>query len=258
MSPDKIEESPEPEASGSVRLRLARSALEAALGVPGVLDADPGPRRLRVTADPPSGMLVGVSVTALPDGRYGVDLSLIAELVSLPELADEVRRRVLERAERDQVADVVGSINVEFPYVMTREEIAAAAASLEREAEGRVSEELAAAALLEAEAGAAAGEPAATAPTEAPDAVAAPGPTAAPVAERRGADPGAEASPPGAAVSAIAAQQAAIATDQAALAAKQAALAAEQAALAVGSEAVVESHPGSAGSGAPEGEGPGA
>ncbi|MBV8710799.1 MAG: hypothetical protein JOY56_03435 [Solirubrobacterales bacterium] len=257
MSPKKTEDSPEPEASGSVRLRLARAALEAALDVPGVLDADPGPGRLRVTADPPSGLLVGVSATALPDGRYGVDLSLIAELVSLPELANEVRERVLERARRDRVADFLGSINVEFPYVMTREEVAAAAA---QEAERLVSEELGAAAVLEAEAEAearAAREAPATAPTEAPDSVAAPRPTAAPAAEGQGAEPGGAASPPSAAVSAIAAQQAAIATDQAALAAKQAALAAEQAALVAGSEVVIRSSTGSAESIEPDGEGPG-
>ncbi|MBV9365326.1 MAG: hypothetical protein JO286_20500 [Solirubrobacterales bacterium] len=256
MSPKKTEDSPEPEASGSVRLRLARAALEAALDVSGVLDADPGPGRLRVTADPPSGLLVGVSATALPDGRYGVDLSLIAELVSLPELANEVRERVLERARRDRVADFLGSINVEFPYVMTREEVAAAAA---QEAERLVSEELGAA-VLEAEAEAearAAREASATAPTEAPDAVAVPRPTAAPAAEGQGAEPGGAASPPSAAVSAIAAQQAAIATDQAALAAKQAALAAEQAALVAGSEVVIRSSTGSAESIEPDGEGPG-
>ena len=255
MSPKKTEDSPEPEASGSVRLRLARAALEAALDVPGVLDADPGPGRLRVTADSPSGLLVGVSATALPDGRYGVDLSLIAELVSLPELANEVRERVLERARRDRVADFLGSINVEFPYVMTREEVAAAAA---QEAERLVSEELGAAAVLEAEAEArAAREAPATAPTVAPDSVAAPRPTAAPAAEGQGAEPGGAASPPSAAVSAIAAQQAAIATDQAALAAKQAALAAEQAALVAGSEVVIRSSTGSAESIEPDGEGPG-
>lgn len=211
-------------------------ALQAAQGVSGVLGADPGPSRLRVTADPTSGVLVGVSVTAMPDGRYGVDLSLVAEMVSLPELADEVRARVLEGARRARVARLLGSINVEFAYVMTREELAAAAASAQEEAETLITEESGA-----AEAEVARPKAAGAARTEAPEAVAAPGPTATPAAGRS-ADAGGEASSAGGAASSddamaatIAARQAAIATDQAALAAKQAALAAEQAALAAGS-----------------------
>ena len=73
---------------------VARAALQAALQTPGVVGSDPGPSRLRVTADPPADPLVGVSATAQADGRYGIDLSLVADLVPLPELAEQVRERI--------------------------------------------------------------------------------------------------------------------------------------------------------------------
>lgn len=210
-----------PGSGGSVRVRLARAALQAALAVPGVLGSDPGQNEVRLTDDPSSGLLVGVSVTAQADDRYTVDLALIADMVPLPELAEQVRTRVQERARRQRLKDALGSINVEFASVVTPEELAAAAA--EEAEEARAVEELAATVAAEATAaGAAATERAAAGSGE----------TTAPVpAIERSAE--GLTSPLGE-VSAFAARQAALATDQAALAAKQAALAAEQAALAGG------------------------
>ena len=95
--------------------------------MPGVLGVEPGPHQSYLTADEPDGVLRGVSVIAEADGRYAVDLCLIAGIVPLIELADEVRRRVRARAERDGVADRVGEINVEFARVLSEAEILAEA-----------------------------------------------------------------------------------------------------------------------------------
>lgn len=240
MSADKLAVPPDrPEAGGSLRVRVARTALQAALQAPGVVGSDPGPSRLRVTADPPADPLVGVSAIAQADGRYAIDLSLVADLVPLPALAEEVRERVRKRTQGERLEDLLGLINVEFAYVVTREELAAAAAEREAE-EARAAEKLASTA---------------TRPQEPPRPIAA----ASAPAEARGealtgrgeeppgggeagrAEPFAEAMPGGDAA-ALATRQAALATDQAALAAKQAALAAEQATLVAGPGTAVPPH----------------
>jgi hypothetical protein len=205
-----------PEAAGSIRVHVARAALQAALGAPGVLGSDSGPRGLRVTADPPFGPLVGVSATAQADGRYAVDLSLVASMVPLPELAEEVRDRVRKRAGREDLDEVLGPINVEFASVVTAEEFAAAAAVAEEPAQPSAPE-------------------AGTVEGAIPGALQArEGTGGAHEDEQRPGAPAARARPPLPDAAALAARQAVLATDQAALAAKQAALAAEQAALAAG------------------------
>jgi hypothetical protein len=238
------------ETAGSVRLRVARAALQAALEAPGVLGSDSGPSGLRLTADPPSGPLIGVSATAQADGRYAVDLSLVANMVPLLELAEEVRDRVRKRARGERLEDVLGSINVEFAHVVTAEELAAAAAEKQVEEalaaeelaaataekqveEALAAEELAAATAIAEEAAVSAALETGTSEGGIPEAVSAQG-RAGPVPEggRRLGAPAAKATPAGRDATALAARQAALATDQAALAAKQAALAAEQAALA--------------------------
>jgi hypothetical protein len=258
-----------PEAPGSVRLRVARAALQAALEAPGVLGSDSGPSGLRLTADPPSNPLVGVSATAQADGRYGVDLSLVASMVPLPELAEEVRDRVRKRAGGEQLEDVLGTINVEFAYMVTAEELAAAAAEKQVEealaaealaaqalaaealaaealaeealaAEALAEEALAAEALAEEELAAATAIAEEAAEWPAPESGTVQGgiPEAVPTEGRAGPVPagqqrlGARGTPAGPDAAALAARQAALATEQAALAAQQAALAAEQAALA--------------------------
>ncbi len=222
-----------------------------------MLGSDSGPSGLRLTADPPSSPLVGVSATAQADGRYAVDLSLVANMVPLPELAEEVRDRVRTRARGEQLEDVLGTVNVEFAFVVTAEELAAAAAEKQLEealaAEALAQEALAEEALAEealaeealaeeelAAATAIAEEAAESPATESgtveggiPEAVTAPGREGpVPGREQRLGPPSATATPAGRDAAALAARQAALATDQAALAAKQAALAAEQAALA--------------------------
>lgn len=240
MSAQNLAVSPDrPEAAGSLRVRVARTALEAALQAPGVLGSDPGPSRLRVTADPPADPLVGVSATAEADGRYAVDFSLVADMVPLPALADEVRERVRKRARGERLEELLGSINVEFAYVVTREELAAAAA--EREVEEALAAEKLASAAASAEQPPRP-IPAASAPVKAgAEAIPAQGEVAAGGGEEGLAEPSAEAVPGGDGA-ALAVRQAALATDQAALAAKQAALAAEQATLVAGPGAAVPPH----------------
>lgn len=231
-----------PEAAGSLRVRVARAALHAALQAPGVVGSDPGPGRLRVTADPPAGPLVGVSATAQADGRYGIDLSLVADMVPLPELAEQVRERVRKRTRGERLEELLGSINVDFAYVMTTEELAAAAAEREVE-EARAAEKLA------VPAASAKQTPGPTVAASAPEKGSGADATAAQVgagrarAGQRGvAEPSAEAMPGGRDAAALAVRQAALATDQAALAAKQAALAAEQAALVAGPGTTLAPH----------------
>jgi hypothetical protein len=218
-----------PQVGESVRVRVARAALQAALAMPDVLGSDAGPSRGRVTADPDSGPLIGVLVTAQSDGRYAVDLSLVADMVPLPALAEEVRARVRKRLDGEQLGDVLGAVNVEFAYVVTAEELAATAAEQQIE-EATLAEELATDAAIAEEAARGSG----SIKGEAPEAVAAQARAGvAPEGERRLGALAAEATPRGPdADAALAARQAALATDQAALAAQQAALAAEQAALA--------------------------
>jgi hypothetical protein len=222
-----------PQVGRSVRVRVARAALQAALELPGVLGSDSGPSSGRVTADPDSGPLIGVLATAQSDGRYAVDLSLVADMVPLPALADEVRARVRGRLDGEELGDVLGAVNVEFAYVVTAEEFAAAMAAEQQVQEAVLAEELGAAIAGEAAEVGARGSGSVKA--EGRQAVAAPSNAVlAPESERRVSAPAGEATSrePDAAA-ALAARQAALANEQAALAAKQAALAAEQAALAV-------------------------
>jgi len=93
------------------------------MAVPAVVDRDGGPKGLRVTADPPHGLLRGVSVTAQADGRYAIDLCLISEIVPLHELADEVVGAVERRFSREGLQDLLGTVSVEFSDVLTAAEI---------------------------------------------------------------------------------------------------------------------------------------
>ena len=96
------------------RLRLARLALDVVSGISDVVGTDPGPHGLCVTADPPAGLLQGVSVMAQADGRYEVDLCLIARLVPLLSLGAEIRRKLRLRAEREGLTRELGTVNVRF------------------------------------------------------------------------------------------------------------------------------------------------
>ena len=130
---------PPPPSVDSDRVRLARLALEAALAVPNVVAAEAGLHGMRVTADPPGGVLRGVSVISEGGGRYAVDLCLVACVAPLVPLGEEVRRRVQASAQRNGLADQLSTVSVEFARVLTPAEV--------REAELLASELAAAAAL---------------------------------------------------------------------------------------------------------------
>lgn len=223
-----------PQVGRSVRAGVARAALQAALEMPGVLGSDSGPSRGRVTVDPDSGPLIGVLVTAQSDGRYAVDLSLVADMVPLPALAEEVRARVRRRVDDEELGGVLGVVNVEFAYVVTADEFAAAIAAEQQVEDAIVAEELGAVAAIAGEAAEVGAPGSGSLHGNAPQAVAAPASArVAPEREPRVGAAAGGATPRGRdAEAALAARQAALATEQAALAAKQAALAAEQAALA--------------------------
>jgi len=111
-----------PANSSSDRVRLARVALETALAVPGVVRGEAGPGIPRVTADG-SELLTGVSAIAQSDGGYAIDLRLVARLVPLRPLADNVRAQVRAAVARAGLAAALESVNVEFDDVVTAEEI---------------------------------------------------------------------------------------------------------------------------------------
>jgi uncharacterized alkaline shock family protein YloU len=83
----------------SPRLRLARLARHAALGVPGVTGTDSGPGGIFVTVSGDE-RLEGVTCVATKGGGYEVSLQLICALVPLPALADRVRGAVASMAAR--------------------------------------------------------------------------------------------------------------------------------------------------------------
>ncbi len=81
--------------------------------MPGVAGAVAGPGLPRVTVDA-TGRMLGVSATAQADGRYAVDLCLVADLVPLHPLADRIRTRVRGAVTRAGVGGALGGIDVEF------------------------------------------------------------------------------------------------------------------------------------------------
>ncbi len=115
----------------SERVRLARVALAGALGVPDVVRGESGAGVARVVTADGSELLAGVSAIAQSDGRYAIDLRLIARLVPLWPLAEHVRARVQAAAARAGLAALLGSVDVEFVGVLTGEEIEQAAITAE-------------------------------------------------------------------------------------------------------------------------------
>src|SRR5947209_5013893 len=100
------------------RSRLARGALEAATAVPEVAAGVRGRQRVWATADAGE-ILEGVVAAARPDGRFDVELHLVAQwpFGSLFALADHVRARVRRAAARIDLDGFLGSITVGFEDV---------------------------------------------------------------------------------------------------------------------------------------------
>lgn len=102
-----------PERAPSPRMQLARVALEAALAVKGVAGAHSGPVALRATVEGRE-RVAGVVVVAAGDGRYGVELHLVTELVPLQPLAERVRKRVERAASTAGLRDALGAVDITF------------------------------------------------------------------------------------------------------------------------------------------------
>jgi hypothetical protein len=119
----RASEPPRPaSAAPSERVQLARLALDAALGVDGVVSSHAGPLGTRVTADREE-RLPGVLATALAGGGYGVELHLVTEVVPLPPLADRVRSRVERAASSAGLADVLGPVDITIEDVVMPNEV---------------------------------------------------------------------------------------------------------------------------------------
>ena len=105
-------------AASTPRARLARAALDAARSLPQVAGGVRGAQGVWATADA-DGLLEGVTAVARVDGRYDVELHLVAQwpIGSLYALADEVRGRVARAADRSGLADTVGEVSVSFEDV---------------------------------------------------------------------------------------------------------------------------------------------
>jgi hypothetical protein len=91
--------------------------------VPDVVRGVAGVGVTRVVTADGSELLAGVSAIAQADGRYAIDLRLIARLVPLEALAEHVRVGVQTAASRAGLAALLGSVDVEFVDVLTAEEI---------------------------------------------------------------------------------------------------------------------------------------
>ena len=100
------------------RSRLARVALEAATALPEVAAGVRGRHRVWTTADAGE-ILAGVVAAARPDGRFDVELHLVAQwpFGSLFALADQVRARVRRAAARVDLDGLLGQITVAFEDV---------------------------------------------------------------------------------------------------------------------------------------------
>ncbi|MGN6168296.1 MAG: hypothetical protein ACTHQQ_09015 [Solirubrobacteraceae bacterium] len=98
-------------------MRLAKVVLDAALSVDGVWAVELSKQFAgAVTVD--GTPLPGVTVIALPGGRYELGLALVAEPVALHALADRVRERVIDSAGAAHLGEHLGPINVVFTDIV--------------------------------------------------------------------------------------------------------------------------------------------
>lgn len=103
----------------SPRARLAAVALEAALSVEGAVAGHAGPLGVYVTPGP-GGPLTGVVAAARPDGRFDLEIHLVAQPVALQGLARRVRALVAERAISAGLDPMLGAIDVGIEDVVAR------------------------------------------------------------------------------------------------------------------------------------------
>lgn len=98
----------------SVRVRLARLALSAALSQSGVAGADSVALGVHVTQAGRGERLKGVISAAEGARRFAISLRLVAELVNLEELAASIRVAVRDIAAREGLACRLGDVHVHF------------------------------------------------------------------------------------------------------------------------------------------------
>jgi hypothetical protein len=97
----------------SVRVRLARLALDAALATPGVVSGTDGPLRVWVTVEQ-GRRFPGVVAVVRADGLVEITLHLVAAPVPLHPLGDAVRARVERDAGAAALADRLGPVDIAF------------------------------------------------------------------------------------------------------------------------------------------------
>jgi hypothetical protein len=104
----------------SVRLQVARVALEAALTVDGVISGSSGPLGLHVTRSG-NERLVGVVCMADASGGYAVALHLVVGVVPLDRLAERIRSRVRARIAAAGLGDELAQLDIVFEDIVTGE-----------------------------------------------------------------------------------------------------------------------------------------
>ncbi len=97
-------------------MRLARVALETALGIEGVTGSDAGRAGVLATFD---GLdrLGGVVATADPEGKVSISLNLVVSLVPLRPLADRVRASVVSAVGAAGLGQSLGPVDIVFADV---------------------------------------------------------------------------------------------------------------------------------------------
>jgi hypothetical protein len=95
----------------SDRVRLTRAARDAALRVPGVVATDTGPMGLYLTMAGGE-RLEGIICAAATDGGYDISVRVIAGLVSLPDLSEQITAAIARAAGRVGVS--CSSVSIHF------------------------------------------------------------------------------------------------------------------------------------------------
>lgn len=104
-----------PEKPPSRAATVARLALDAARALDGVVDATSGRGRW-VTPDR-SDPVAGAVAVVRADGRFDVELHLVAGLVPLHPLGERIRDRIEREARKAGVSELVGPVNIAFEDV---------------------------------------------------------------------------------------------------------------------------------------------
>lgn len=113
--PDSPRRPARPVAGASPRVLLARLVWTRALAAEGVAAGDPGPSGVWQTADGDD-VLQGVLVVARPDGRFDVELHLVAGWPTPPlhEVSAAIREDLRSAAGGSEVQKRLGDLSISF------------------------------------------------------------------------------------------------------------------------------------------------